>query len=590
MSLGNPGVECFSIYEPRMNLSNVAQRQYAIVRGGNSITPYIYPSTAKSNSSIQFTCTPPSRSTVLDRIAIVKVGVSLNFTGDAGNTTPLLKRGFDAFRAWPLSSCTNTLVAQINGYGVAIELSKMIHALTRFNEPHDIKNIFLSATTQMDDNCQDYKCVSGTNINPLAPISDNTTYPARGGYPYTLISNTNTAASLTANLYEYLVLPPFIFDGNQSGGLTHLDTLTFTYSLANLQRMWSHCESANGVAGNDTSRIIALDVNITSANMCLFYLTPRLTDMVPATLVYPYYQITNYRSQLTTQSMVYNPDAGQDITSQVIQLQSIPNKIICYVKQSDSIIYGGNGAAPAGAAVVTQTSLTDCFTRINSCRVNWNNINGIYSNSDPIQLWNTSAQNGLSMSFNEWYGSTNGLNNIPGNSGVLAANNMIALTGGIMCFEPGKDLPLRDDEAPGMLGQYNLQIVMNVSNINPFSVTGGIGTNSPLSPELNIICIYEGILTIQDNSTLAQIGVVSKQDALTAPIRYDFKFSALESMYGGNFFTKVRDWVRDKAIPWVKQHGPEIASVAKAVAPLVGLGEGGAALPRHHLRSRLHRI
>jgi hypothetical protein len=578
MSLGNPAVECFSVYEPRMNLSNVAQRQYAIVRGGNTITPYKYPASSNSTSSIQFTCTPPSRSTVLDRIAILSVPVQLVFSGPNTNTTNIIAPQYDAFRAWPISSCTNTLVAQINGYGCAIELSKMIHALTRFNQPHDLKNTFLSATTQMDDNCQDYRSVQGSNVSPLGVFTDNSTYPPRGAYPYTISGAvTPTSATVQATIYEYVVLPPFIYDGNESGGLTHLDTLTFTYSLSNLERMWSHCPRTYNIL--DTSSISSINVSFSGLpQMELFYLTPRLTDYVPATLVYPYYQITNYRNQQNGQ-YVYDGTFAQTIpvTSQVIQLQSIPNKLIIYVKQSDEVILGSVGS---------KVSITDSFTRIVSCRINWNNINGVYSNSDPIQLWQTAVQNGLSMSFNEWNGITNPLN-IDNQFG-----QQVALTGSILCFEPGKDLPLRDDEAPGMLGQYNLQVELLVQNINPYSLGGLDPSNAALQPELNIICIYEGILTIQDNSTLAQIGVVSKQDALTAPIRYDICFSAMEAMYGGNFFTKVRDWIKNKAIPWVKEHGPTIAKVASTVAPLIGLGEGsgGASLSRRRVRSRLQRI
>ncbi len=137
---------------------------------------------------------------------------------------------------------------------------------------------------------------------------------------------------------------------------------------------------------------------------------------------------------------------------------------------------------------------------------------------------------------------------------------------------------------------------MNVTNINSYSVdpiTNPFSVASQYIPELNIICIYDGILTIQDNSTLAQIGIVSKEDALNAPIRYDVSYDGLQNMYGGNFFTKVRDWFKNKALPWVKEHGPQLAAAAKAAAPLVGLGQGvvgGRALPRRRVKARLHRL
>jgi hypothetical protein len=573
MSLGNPAVDVFSIYEPRMNLSNVQQRQFAICRGGNTITSYIYNATSMSNSSINFQCNPPSRSTVLDRVAILKMQVELTFNGTTNSpNTSLLQPGFDAFRAWPISSCTNQLNCAVNGYGLSIEVSKMIHALSRFNEPHDLKHNFLSLVPQMDDNCQDYRSVSGSNSNPLAVHNTNPVYPARGGYPFVSYTPGTTTTTIVADLYEYVVLPPFIFDGSESGGLTHIDTLNFTYSFGNLQRMWSHCPNNNTIS--------SLNVKINNASMLLFYITPRITDFVPETLVYPYYQLTNYRTQ-DNSSLVYN--TSSTLTTNVIQLQCIPSRIFIYVKQSDTII---------NSDISSLISCTDSFMKINSLQVNWNNINGIYSNADPAQLYLMTQQNGCTMSWNEWFGVTNGLNV---DTAQMGNAQQVALTGSILCLEPGKDLPLRDDEAPGMLGQYNLQIQINVTNINPYSV-GGVVLPYELAyqPEINIICVYDGILTIQNNSTLAQIGIVSKEDALTAPTRYDLSFNALENMYGGNFFTKVRDWFKNKAIPWVKEHGPQIAKVASMAAPLVGLGAhgelGGAHVRRRSLRHRLRDI
>jgi len=132
-----------------------------------------------------------------------------------------------------------------------------------------------------------------------------------------------------------------------------------------------------------------------------------------------------------------------------------------------------------------------------------------------------------------------------------------------------------------MLGQYNLQISINYSNLNQFVA---------FRPELNILCVYDGILTIRDNSTIAQIGVVSKEDALTAEIRYDLCFNSLEAMYGGNFFGNIRDFFKQKVVPFAKKYGPAALQIGKTVAPLLGLGEGGAAMHRRKLKSRLHRV
>ena len=71
----------------------------------------------------------------------------------------------------------------------------------------------------------------------------------------------------------------------------------------------------------------------------------------------------------------------------------------------------------------------------------------------------------------------------------------------------GTDIGFGDTEAPGMLGQYQLQITVNMTNTNQ--------TNS-VTPTLVICVVSEGTFTIVDNRALQQVGVISAQDVLDA--------------------------------------------------------------------------
>lgn len=588
MALATPAVSAFAVYEPRMKLGN--ERHFAILRGGNQITPYKINPSSGTNTNLTFSTNPPSNHTILDRVAILKSTWQFEFTQSIVGATldgqgPVLPE-YDAPRAWPVSSVTTQLNCAINGFGDSIQLSQMIHALTRFDSDTIKRNGFASLALAMDDNVQDYRCGLGLNTNVLNPFGNNTANPSRGQYfwkwvvgPVNQSSATPTAASGTieVDLYEYVVLPPFIWDGCEAGGLTHINQLQFTWTFGNnLQRMWSRCPY---MVGNSLlNSLTSLNVNYQSAELQLFYITPRLTDVIPDEIIYPYYNVVNYRTNPVQNAPLLPGDSLSNVATNNLQLQAIPSKIIIYVKQSDSVLNAGfTAATPAGQASIMQP---DCFARIDGINVTWNNNAGLFSSATSAQLWEISVQNGLTMSWPDWYGVTNPL-------GLSAGGTQCAGTGSIICLMPGKDLNLSDIEAPGMVGQYNLQIQVSFTNIKPsWQVLTPPAVNpveyNTLTPEINVTCIYPGIMTIKDNQCSAQVGIISREQALTAPIHYDTDWNELVNLYGGrnggNFFDGLKTFGK-KALNAIRTYAPAVLKGVETVAPLLGLGANqGSAL------------
>ncbi len=87
----------------------------------------------------------------------------------------------------------------------------------------------------------------------------------------------------------------------------------------------------------------------------------------------------------------------------------------------------------------------------------------------------------------------------------------------------------------------------------------------------------EGTFNIMNNTSLSQIGVVSKLDVLNAQSSPMVDYKAIKNIYGGDFFNDIRNfgntvWSGVKsAVPFVKN----VMQVGKDLLPLVGLGEGG---------------
>lgn len=554
----------FAVYEPRCEINN--ERSWVIIKGGQTITYTPYPATSFSNSNFNFVSNPPGKQNILDRVCIIEVPVEIDFTAVAVGTNRVIQSGLDAFRAYPVSSVTSTLTAKINGYPVSVEISEIVHLLSRFHTPLENLRTYASLSLQMDDNYQDYRdatTAGGTSYsnNPLAVYGENTTQVPRGAYPMNISTNTTTSAKVSATLREYIILPPFIFDGHQAGGLTNLDTFQMDFILnPNLNRIWSR-SPAHPVT------LSSMTVNFFKPTLWLGWITPRLTQPIPRLMSYPYFQISKY---VTSQAGIIpggtiTPGTSVDLKSDVIQFNSIPRKIYIFAKESNTII---------NANLVNSISLfPDVFLKINNISISWDNIDGVLSGANAHNLWELSVANGLKLSWTEFNGITQF-----SPATTATAMKIIGLTGSILCIELGKDIGLRDNQAEGALDKVNFQISrMNVTNINQY-------TN--ITPDLYILAIYDGVLEIFDNSARSYIGVINASDILNAPVSHEVSYNQLEKVYGGDFFSKFKDiagrvvkGLRDtKAISNVLGSIPNpYAQIGSKIARSFGLGEGARA-------------
>lgn len=509
------------VVEPRLELSN--ERNWVVVKGGQQVTYYPFPATSFSSNQFNFMCNPPSASTVLDRLAFIEVPFTITFGPNSLNvsTNNLLQPDRDSFRAFPISSITNTLTATINGFPVNIELSQIIHCLSRYHTPLKLKNGWMSAQPSFEDNYQSYQDADGANNNPLGGYLDaaGLSEIGRGAYPFTVVSNTPTGAQITGTLREQIFLPPFLWDGVQAGGLANLTSLTFNWVLnSNLSRIWSHSDVTDVVvSGVSQSTIGSMNVSFSQPNLYLGFITPRLNMPAPPRITYPYFQISRYTTQFQN---TLAPMVSGTFKSNIIQLDSIPRKLYCFMKQSDSVIYQN---------LHNQISTPDVFLQINNLNITWNNQQGVLSGASAMNLYDFSVQNGYNKTWTEFNGLTQMLSSVSGQS-----TKTIGLEGGVVCLELGKDVGLRDNEAEGVLGNFNLQIQMTCTNVNQYLT---------IQPDMYIIAVYDGTLVISNTSAMASIGVATAQEVLDAPVNYNISYNELEKIYGGDFFSSFKNFL-----------------------------------------------
>lgn len=120
-----------------------------------------------------------------------------------------------------------------------------------------------------------------------------------------------------------------------------------------------------------------------------------------------------------------------------------------------------------------------------------------------------------------------------------------------------------------MLGTFQLQL----------DVTYRKGPlNENVNYQLFIVTVSEGVFTIEDNRSVAQIGVMTSQDVLSAQSNpfVDMKSVKSSTYFGGDFFSSIGDFFSKsyegvkKAVPVVK----DVIGTAKDIAKIASMGAG----------------
>jgi hypothetical protein len=542
------------------------KRVFGVMGNSDQNTYVVLPSNNASTSQLIYNSPPPNANIVIDRHVQSVMPFNLQFTGTAGASGRLLDIGtYSAPRAYPQAQVLSTMSSTINNASVSMNTADVWNAFTRCGiSPEEIK-MGASLCPTMLDQFQNYSDMSGpttgygTALNPLGLYGNNTYQPPRGGFSgIEVISNPNVgagnAATAEVNLTttEYIYLSPFLFGDQMDVGLVNVNTLTFQFKFGNLSRLWSQSTDPNAGV------ISGINVTFNGMPSLLFnYITPAIP--IPRSLVIPYHNVDAYPTEM--QASV-NPGADFSQPSANIQLNSIPSRMLIYLRQRN--------------ADLTYTS-SDVYARINALTINWNNKNGLLAGASAQQLYKMSEANGLNMSWD-------------------AYNKYV---GGPLIIEFGKDicLDVQKGEAPGLLLNGQLQVnITSATNLN---------TVNSIQYALYIVIISSGIITIVDNTSIQQNSVLTRQDVLNtfntpnAAIEhhhktfdyYGGKFSLSKALSGANRFLKDTKAISTAA----KLAGhPAIATAARSygyglVSEYGGSRSGGAMARRGHMKHRLLR-
>ena len=576
MSLSYQPLRPTAVLDPRLQLEN--ERYYAVLEGGQTVTGKQWTTQSISNSSLQWSAPPPSGSIAMDRKIQLYVPVRLTFTGiatAAGQT--LLNSGFDAPRSWPLAGSIETIAATINNQPVSINLADVIHPMADwFNSEEALRAQDWSTTPVFPDQSQSYASLAGTTLNPLGDIGNAITNheQPRGAFSsFVVVDNPISAApgqSLTAvvdlAMCEYLILTPFAWSkGCSSSGLINVTSLDINVAMIGqnaANRMWSHCPPSAGPFPPANNQVAITGSNFafggtlngptsfgaTTGNVPLLfatYITPKDTMTISPNIPisYPYSEVVRFfTSQAQIPAFGAAGSSNVVIQSNNIQISSWPSRMYIFARQQNQDLY-------------SSPSNTDTYLQINAASLTVANKNGLLASMNAFQLYQMAVKNGYQGSWNQWNGVTAAPAGFGGALGPVspAKQNVIGLSGGIMCVEFATDIGMDSLQAPGKLEQTQLSVALTVSNLNPSAIT----------PVLVIIIVNEGTYTVQRlGASTTNIGVLTSQNILDAKQMPGISLKDVESNTGGDFFSGLKS-IGD----FLKKH----KVLSRWVAPALGV-------------------
>jgi hypothetical protein len=276
---------------------------------------------------------------------------------------------------------------------------------------------------------------------------------------------------------------------------------------------------------------------------------------------YPYTAVQNFVYNFTN---TYPSLAPFTLTSNTIQFQSIPHRIYISVSKSYN----------------TKTlNDPDVFLPITNINITWGNVRCVLSTFTQYDLWLMSEKNGLKQSWPMFSGQTIKIYGKSLDAGSEYTRDLQGPSAPI-CLEFGSDIQLLNEDYPGKQGTWNFQV----------QVQGFNSLYDPVVPQLDIIVIYHGTMTIAGDSVTLQTGLITPVAAMaglaktTFPRETDFyaggKFdlgSILSSILG-RIFRELSGLVSCLLSPEEGEH-PAFKKIRGAVRSIPSISRQITALP-----------
>lgn len=545
-----------------------SQPKYQVLIGALSNTSFKYSALALTTSSFTFNCFISSQNVFVDRqfnmtaTGYMQFSVTIDPANPLADGDPIAVLGRDwSMPAYPLNKLCNTITATINDVQASAVPQDTLEPILRMVDNRKARQ--LRTTTTALDTYLYYNDAFGCINNPQtaydsATAFDNLNNGGFAGIKYTDQNGTELAGTFAAPVLvapaagvayqaingvpccraasgtsgtfwiyykfrsvEPLVLSPFVFDGDSSSsvgffGLNSLQILCNFGSPARLVR-WN-----NRVKGQVISAA-AFNANVSpvwdDVAVDIVTLTPNLALSLPSRSIIPMQIHSRYNPSLNATSI----DAGATatLTSGAITLNSIPDYLIVYARPSDYATAAGSvadGMFPLASPMYGNVT--------NPLTITFDSVAGYLSTYSVERLYDMSCHNGLTMDYNTWLGVAHSAA-ADNATGVAATSRKrgqgVPLVGGPIVICPARDFGLSTGLAPGIVGNFMLQISMQVRN----------QYNDNKTAQMVVIAVNSAYLETIRGSSRIMSGVLTESAVIEASKQQPIGASHLNRLIGG---------------------------------------------------------
>ena len=349
---------------------------------------------------------------------------------------------------------------------------------------------------------------------------------------------------------EKLVLSPFIFGDayEYDTGLFGVQNIQLVLNInPNNTRILRHAPLARAVGADATAVTSSTlpspiyNVNVTSfvnPRVQVQFLTPSLDVSLPAKSVIPYTEFPRYITTLGDTlagltayatgapgklAAAYASPSVTTVQTNTITLPLIPDLLMVYVRPANYNKNPATGNNYSGFVKSTTTATSSggdqrCVAAnytlpIQGISVNFDNFAGLLSSHTQEQLYKMSVANGIEMDYPTFCGFTEtGLYQGGGavSAGTSNASVWVPSVGPILLLKPGRDIPLQAGQAPGLVGNFSLQMSLRIYNNSLISYSAN-------ELQIYVVTINSGFFeTIKGSSRLIK-GLLTEQDIISAP-------------------------------------------------------------------------
>ena len=527
------------------------EMSFGVISGASQKTYQPYTANSVSNSTLTFNVQVPSESIVINRHVLIETDINLTLTATGvPNGAVAWNPDFCSFNAFPFHQLLSTSTNTINNATVSTQVSDVLPALLRMNDPRVLSkvnsfapNLRNGAYANLEDGWQ-----ASNNANAgYRQASLDSCFMGKSAlaYKYVKIERYNAAGvyqdadlastAVTDTWKIYLTITtrepiglcssPWVATApDEAGGIYGINSMNWVYSLdATASRVYKapqvvagHIIGMNTVQPAETNYITSVSLGAktggslaAAADVAVLGLVqPRLLfefntlspiqaaklsgRCVSKFLDFPRYVSQSSQTSAVASSVVMIGDSivyspnVVSLTTQSIQLNQIPDLMMIFVRNP----------------VANQTFEDgDGLLAINGIRITFNNGSGILSTALQPQLYDISRRNGLNMPFQEFQGYANA-SGAGANSDIIP--RLVSTGGSMLVFNPAKDFSLPEFLSASSLGQFNFFATVDVYNQYGAAVT----------PEIVVLTMNSGLFCVQAGQSQIYTGILTKDQVM----------------------------------------------------------------------------